>query len=91
MADQPNYSFLFGGALYGTGVGVLSAYPDAASNYRVYFGSNGLEPKITESLSDAIRSAGMELDLANRSATEARGDWDIMHRDFGGIADKMGC
>ena len=49
------------GALYGSGLGLLTTYPQAAGVYWSYPGANGLKPIIGKELKSAINDAGMEL------------------------------
>jgi hypothetical protein len=69
MSDQfSNYSFALGTGLYGTGLGVLTVYPQATGSYWIYNGSNGVRPSVSTSLSNAIVDSGMELNVVGRNA-----------------------
>jgi hypothetical protein len=55
--------------VYGTGVAILTAYPQAAGYYRTYFGSNNQPPTVAKSLRIAIDSnAGLDLLNVGRAA-----------------------
>src|SRR6516164_6721398 len=49
------------GALYGSGLGLLTTYPQATGVYWSYPGENGLKPIIANALDSAIENAGMDL------------------------------
>jgi hypothetical protein len=59
MADQlTNYALPLSVGLYGTGLGILTTYPQANGNYWIYYGSNGLRPQINSSGFQAPGSSG---------------------------------
>ncbi|MFH1342291.1 MAG: hypothetical protein ABIL01_13985 [Pseudomonadota bacterium] len=55
---------------YGAGLGVLTVNPAAKGRYVVYYGSNGQPVKISALVLEAIKKAGMPLEVVPRQAPQ---------------------
>ena len=51
----------------------------------------GLKAAQKQGLKTAFVARPAEYGPLQKYDFEAKGDWDIVAKDFGGIADKMGC
>ena len=67
MGDSEGTS-IAGVSLFSVGQGVLNSYPALRSNYVVFFGSNGLQPRISDVVMNALSNEGLDFVPRNFTA-----------------------